>query len=145
MTKQIHLDQDHPPAFSGWALLHLQVLICKNGNVIAPTIHKPCSLHCPIGSHSTLSNFIMVPLLSTIRHNTSIVKHNAIPEFVLKDATFDFPINLSLPISSVQLRLFETRTVCSEESISTRLHCHWKFDLKIDMLLVSMMIRTRFF
>ena len=37
----------------------------------------------------------MVSLLNT-RHHTPVIKRNANPEYSLKDATFDFPIYLSL-------------------------------------------------
>lgn len=61
----------------------------------APAIREPRSSHRPIGSHSTLSSFVVVSLLNT-RHHTPVIKRSANPEFALKDATFDFPIYLSL-------------------------------------------------
>lgn len=40
-------------------------------------------------------SFVVVSLLNT-RHHTPVIKRNANPEYSLKDATFDFPIYLSL-------------------------------------------------
>lgn len=60
-----------------------------------PAIREPRSSHRPIGSHSTLSSFVVVSLLST-RHHTPVIKRNGNPEFAVKDATFDLPIYLSL-------------------------------------------------
>ncbi|KAH0832848.1 phosphatidylserine decarboxylase-domain-containing protein [Lanmaoa asiatica] len=62
-------------------LLRLQVISCKD--------------LCSRSKHSSCDPFVVVSLLNT-RHHTPVIKRNANPEYSLKDATFDFPIYLSL-------------------------------------------------
>ncbi|KAF9220448.1 hypothetical protein BS17DRAFT_797725 [Gyrodon lividus] len=70
------LPGEHPVVF-----LRLQVLGCKD--------------LCARGRHNSCDPFVVVSLLNT-RHHTPVIKRNANPEYNLKDATFDFPIYLSL-------------------------------------------------
>ncbi|KIJ60324.1 hypothetical protein HYDPIDRAFT_177428 [Hydnomerulius pinastri MD-312] len=67
---------EHPVVF-----LRLQVLGCKD--------------LCSRGKNSSCDPFVVVSLLNTRQH-TPVIKRTANPEYILKDATFDFPIYLSL-------------------------------------------------
>ncbi|KAG9314770.1 hypothetical protein JVU11DRAFT_3853 [Chiua virens] len=70
----------HNPGEQPIVLLRLQVLGCKD---LSRSKHNSCD------------PFVVVSLLNT-RHHTPVIKRNANPEYTLKDATFDFPIYLSL-------------------------------------------------
>ncbi|KAH7884251.1 phosphatidylserine decarboxylase-domain-containing protein [Phlebopus sp. FC_14] len=67
---------EHPVVF-----LRLQVLGCKD--------------LCSRGKNSSCDPFVVVSVLNT-RYHTPVIKRTTNPEYSLKDATFDFPIYLSL-------------------------------------------------
>ncbi|KAF8836809.1 hypothetical protein BDN67DRAFT_910414 [Paxillus ammoniavirescens] len=82
--------------------LRLQVLGCKD-------------LYAR-GRHNSCDPFVVVSLLNT-RHHTPVIKRNANPEYSLKDATFDFPIYLSLAdrLGTIEVVVWDKENMIKKE------------------------------
>ncbi|KAF9236303.1 phosphatidylserine decarboxylase-domain-containing protein [Melanogaster broomeanus] len=88
---------EHPVVY-----LRLQVLGCKD--------------LCSRGKHNSCDPFVAVSLLN-MRHHTPVIKRNANPEYSLKDATFDFPIYLSLAdrLGTIEVLVWDRDSMIKKE------------------------------